>query len=299
MAPPARSRTAPYAEADAQVRALEAMVENPATQVAHAVKLIEKSRHLEAVRAALKVIGSAADPQLRPVLYRKYDWCEQHPVQRDGSGYIRAAIVRALQPIVQPEDLPLLQRALTSYQMVGIYEVCAELRAVALVTVNDLDPGFAALFSARFLTDPRNSFSGEPARTAIGLLAAQQNLAPIFGLASWGNAVGEIIGEALRHLVEIPASLVQLLAEQYRDSEDEQILLGLFDLLLGHPKRDEWGEEFSRFFHTTKLIDLYGIVAMQVVASRSDALIALLRNLAGTEPDRERKALLDHALELA
>ncbi len=299
MSPTADSRKSPHAPADTQIHDLKVMADDPEAQIAQAVKLLEKSRHLEVVRAALKVISEATDPALRAVLHRKYEWCEQQPVQRDGSGYIRSEIVRALQPIAQPEDLPLLQRALTTYQMVGMYEVCAELRAAALVTVNDLDPGFAALFAARLLTDPRTSFSGEPARTAIRVLAAQQNLAPIFALGSWGNANGEITGEALRNLVDLPASLLPLLVEQYRDSEDEQVLLGLFDLLLGHPTRDEWMDELALFFRTTALIDLYGIIAMQIIASRSEALIALLRNLAEVERDPRKKALLDHALELA
>ncbi|HWV24116.1 MAG TPA: hypothetical protein VNZ58_07990 [Thermomicrobiales bacterium] len=280
---------------DASIRTLRDM-EDPASQLHEAVRLMEKSRDLDVVRAAIGIIGDAADPDLRSALHRKYDACEQ---RNDGSGYIRAAIVRALQPIVQESDRPLLQRALTTYQMVGLYEVCAELRAAALVTVNDLDPGFAALFAARFLTDPRNSFSGEPARTAIQLLAAQQNLAPIFALASWGNAIGEIIGDALRNLVELPESLLPLLIMHYRDSEDEQVLLGLFDLLLGHATRDDWMDEFALFFRSTTLIDLYGIVAMQIVASRSEVLIGLLRNLAEIERDPVRKSLLDHALELA
>jgi hypothetical protein len=144
-----------------------------------------------------------------------------------------------------------------------------------------------------------NSFSGEPARTAIQTLAAQQNLAPIFGLASWGNAIGEVIGDALRNLVDLPASLLPILIEQYRDSEDEQIVLGLFDLLLGHATRDSWVNELTLFFRTTALIDLYGIIAMQIVGSRSEVLIGMLRNLAEIEQDREKKALLDHALELA
>lgn len=293
------TRKSPHAESDAQLRALKAMADDPDAQLGEAVRLMEKSRHLEVVRTAIGLIGNAGDPAMRAALHRKYEWCESQPGQRDGSGYIRAALVRALQPIVQQDDLPLLQRALTSYQMVGMYEVCAELRAAALVTVNDLDPGFAALFGARFLTDPRNSFSGEPARTAIQLLAAQQNLAPIFGLASWGNAIGEVIGDALRNLVDLPASLLPLLIERYRESEDEQILLGLFDLLLGHATRDEWTEAFTLFFRTTTLIDLYGIVAMQIVGSRSEVLIGLLKNLSEVERDREKKALLDHALELA
>jgi hypothetical protein len=292
-------RTSPHAAAGRQVQDLAALADDPAAQRVLALALLDRSTHLEVLRAALAVLGEARDPDLRPALHAKYDWCEAAPGKRDGSGYIRAGIVRALQPVINPDDAPLLQRAMVTYQMVGIYEVCAELRAAALLAANDLDPALAALFAARFLHDPRNSFSGEPARTALDVLAAQQNLGPVFAIASWAHPSSEVTADALRRLVDLPASLVPLLVETHRASVDEQVLLGLFDLLLGHPTRDAWVEEFSRFFRTTQLLDLYGVVAMQVVGSRSDALIRLLRNLAEVERDPARKALLDHALELA
>jgi hypothetical protein len=260
---------------------------------------MSSSRHLDVVRTAVGIIGAAQDSTYRDALNDKYAWCESQGARGDTSGYIREAIVKALQPIVQPGDLPLLQQALTTYQMDGIYEVCAGLRAAALIAANEIDPGFAALFAARFLTDPLNSFSGEPANTAIRVLAAQQNLAPIFGLVSWGNAVGETIGEGLRNLVDLPASLLPLIVDQYRDSEDEQIVLGLWELLLGHPTRDEWVEEMMTFFRTTTLMDLYGIIAIQVVASRSEPLITALRELANEERDPLRRQMLLQALELA
>lgn len=264
-----------------------------------ALKAMKSSRHLDVVRTAIGIIGESQDPAHRPALYEKYEWCETQRARGDTSGYIREAIVAALQPIIQPSDLPLLQRALTTYQMDGMYEVCAGLRAAALIAANDVDSNYAALFAARFLTDPENSLSGEPARTAIKVLAAQQNLAPIFGLVSWGNAIGEVLGEGLRHLTELPASLLPLLVDQYRESEDDQVVLGLWDLLLGHPTRDDWVDELRAFFRTTTLIDLYGIIAIQVVASRSEVLITALRELAAEENDSLRRQLLGQALELA
>lgn len=260
---------------------------------------MRSSRHLDVVRTAIRIIGEARDPAHRPVLHEKFAWCETKPVQHDTSAYIREAIVKALQPIVSADDIPLLQRGLVTYQMDGAYEVCAGLRAASLIAMNDADPGLAALYAARFLTDPRNSFSGEPATTAIRVLAAQQNLAPVFGLVSWGNGNGETIGEGLRHLTELPASLLPLLLERYRESEDEQVVLGLFDLLLGHPTRDDWVDEVMAFFRTTTLMDLYGVIAIQVVASRSGVLIAALRDLRSMEFDRLRQQMLDQALELA
>jgi hypothetical protein len=257
------------------------------------------SRHFDVVRTAIRVIGDAREPACRPALHEKFAWCDSKPVERDSGAYLREAIVKALQPIISPEDLLLLQRGLVTYQKDGMYEVCAGLRAASLIALNDVDPELASLYAARFLTDPDNSFSGEPATTAIRVLAAQQNLAPIFGLVSWGKGDGETIGEGLRHLIDLPASLLPLLIDRYRESENEQIVLGLFDLLLGHPTRDQWVSEVMTFFRTTTLMDLYGVIAIQVVASRSGPMIDALRELRSTEFDGLRQQLLDQALELA
>jgi len=251
------------------------------------------------VRTAIRIVGDARDPDCRPALHEKFAWCEVKPVERDSGAYLREAIVKALQPIISPEDLPLLQRGLVTYQKDGMYEVCAGLRAASLIALNDVDPELASLYAARFLTDPDNSFSGEPATTAIRVLAAQQNLAPIFGLVSWGTSDGETIGEGLRQLTDLPASLLPLLIDRYRESENEHVVLGLWDLLLGHPTRDQWVAELLRFFRTTTLMDLYGIMAIQVVASRSGPMIEAMRELRATEFDRLRQQLLDQALELA
>lgn len=287
------------ADASETLQQLRRLADDPQAQLSAALRAIDSSPHLDLLRAALGIVGDARDPAHRQALLRKYAWCEAKPSQHDSGGYVREAIIKALRPIVEPVDLPLLQRALTTYQLDGAYELCAGLRAAALVAANEIDPGFAALVAARFLTDPQNSFSGEPATTAIRVLIAQQNLAPVFGLVSWGAANGETIAEGLRSLVDLPASLLPLLIERYRASEDEQVVLGLFDLLLNHPTRDEWVEEIMTFFRTTTLMDLYGIIAIQVVARRSGALIEALRKLRAIEPDRLRQQMLDQALELA
>lgn len=299
MPPSGRSARSTRADASALISEMRSLSGSPDRQVDLAITAMSSSRHLDVQQVAIGIIGERRDPLYRPTLHQKYAWCETHGAKGDTSGYIREAIVKALQPIVSAEDTDLLHRALTTYQMDGDYEVCAGLRAAALIAMNDLDPDLAGLFAARLLTDPLNSFSGEPASTAIRVLAAQQNLAPVFGLVSWGTAQGEVIGEGLRHLVDLPASLLPLLANQYLKSEDEQVVLGLFDLLLGHPTRDEWSDTLLQFFRTTTLMDLYGIIAIQVVASRSGTLIESLRELATTEVDPLRRQLLDQALELA
>lgn len=264
-----------------------------------ALHYVQDSTNMEVLRPALSVLQAWGDSEVRPVLHERYAWCERSPDRNDSGGFVRASIVRALRPIVHPDDLPILQRALLTYQRVGMYDVTAELRGAALLALGDLDPNLAGLYAARYLGDPENGNSGEPALSAIHVLAAQQNLAPVFAFASWGRGDGELLGEALRNLVDLPASLVDLLVTTYREHEDEQVLLGLFDLVLGHAERERWQAEIERFLQHTPLLDLYGLVAMQVVVTRNVDLIGMLRDLAARERDPFKGRLLAQALEHA
>jgi len=304
-----KGKRSPAASAKAQLDALRALEDDPEAQAALALDYVAQSRDLEVLRPALDVIRVQADPAVRPVLHEKYAWCEANPERNDSGGFTRAAIIRALQPIVNDDDLPLLQRALLSYGWVGMYEVCAEVRATALNALADLDPDLSTFYAARFLRDPHNSNSGEPALSAVRLLAAQGQLAPLFGYAAfpptpgegpaWLQGTSEIAGEALRNLAGLPASLVPLLIEAYRKSEDEQLLLGLYDLLLAHPARAQWRPVIEEFLRTTRYLDLYGLVVTQIVVTRDEELIAMLREMAAEERDRTRYDLLQHALEHA
>lgn len=294
-----RSQTASRDDVKAQLDALNALGHDPGAQRDLAVSYLRDSKNMEVLRPALTVLREAEDPSVRPLLHETYARCAASPERNDSGGVVRAAIVRALQPIIHYDDLPLLRRALISYQTVGMYEVAAELRAAALVALNDLDPDLAALYAARFLHDPQNSNSGEPALTAIRLLAAQQDTVSLFGFAAWPIASSELVAEALRNLVDLPASMVPFLIGQYAESEDEQILLGLYDLLLAHPDRAEWRGVIKEFLRHTHLLDLYGLVVTQIVASRDEELIAFLRELAAEERERIRYELLQHALQHA
>ncbi len=298
--PPEKERSRPSGrqERERQQRRLHAARVDPAAQLALAIELIETSRDLEVVRPALKTIEERADPALRPLLHRKYLWCAEQPGRRDASGFIRAAIVRALRPIAHPDDRPILDRALVTYQMQGMYELCAELRAAALLTLNEIDPELAAYHASRLLTDPLTGFSGEPGLTAARLLGAQGELPALFAVAVWQHGRPEVVAECLRQLTNLPASLLPLLAERYREVEDEQLLLGFFDLLLAHPARAEWADEIDLFLQTTELLDLYGLIVTQIVAARDEVLVGRLRELAAAEGHSAKLELLRHALDL-
>ena len=264
-----------------------------------AMRIMHESRDLDLVRTAIGILGEAESPALRDDLIAKYEWCHTQAARRDGGGYIRAAIVRALRPVSDPADASLFQQAMSTYEIDGAMELFGDLRAVGLLAMNDIDPELAANWAARLMLDPQVTFSGDPANTAIRLLASHGNLAPIFGMVSWGTGRSDVLAEGLRNLTDLHADLLPLLIERYGESEDEQVILGLFELLLGHTTRDSWREWMERWFRTTTVMDLYGIVAMQVVGSRSEVLITMLRQVRATEADGLRRQMLDQALTLA
>ncbi len=55
----------------------------------------------------------------------------------------------------------------------------------------------------------------------------------------------------------------------------------------------------EEFLEKTRLMDLYALVVTQIVVSRDEALIGMLRELAAEATDRVRHELLQHALEHA
>lgn len=288
------SRRSPHAEADAQIGQLQLLEDDPEAQEREALTLLEKSRDLRVVQAALAVLRERAHPGLRSALHAKYAWCDQ---RRDPGGFIRAGVIHALRPIIQWDELPILYQAVQTYEMQGMYELCAGVRAAALLGFLDLDTDLGAFHAARLLNDPQNSFSEEPAMTAVQVLAACRQLPALFAYACFPPGNGAVTGEVLRRLTDLPGDLVQMLVATHNESEDEQVLLGLFDLLLGHAERERWRPFVTAFMETTDLIDLYGIIAMQIVASRDEPLIATLREMADSNLlSRDRQYLLDQAL---
>lgn len=286
----------PAQEVADQLDLLRSVADDPVALRVIATEFARQSGNLDVMRASIAALGGMQDVANRSIFHEVYGRCNE---RNDAGGFIRAAVIRALQPIANEADRPILLTALKTYQTQGLYEICGDLRTAALVTLNDLDPDLAAFFAATFLRDPGNAMSGQPGSTAIRVLAAQQKLELLYALASWGDGLPELLGETLRNLVDLPAALVDRLVDRYRGYEDEQVLLGLFDLLLAHPERRRWQDEIVAFLETTDMLDLYGLIVMQVVASRDADLIAALRDLERTEPVRRKAELLQLALQHA
>jgi hypothetical protein len=140
--------------------------------------------------------------------------------------------------------------------------------------------------------------SGEPAVTAARLLAMREQTLPLYGMVASGGGTPEVRAECLRGLTALPVSLVARLLEQYHDEKDSAVLVGLFDLLLGHASRAEFAGFIGSFLGRTQSIDLYRFVVNSIVASRDPALTALLQRQDGPAENSPKGQVLREALAL-
>jgi hypothetical protein len=270
--------------------------------------VIETESHPDVVQAALDVLdmcAATADPRARSAIVAAYAAFAEGR-RRDPGCFARTTLMRALRHVARQDDVGLVERAVTTYEFMPPFtgptggDVAAGLRSVALVTLNEIDETLAGYHGVRLLVDRYTSpMSGEPATTAARVLAVQGQLLPLYAcVLQAAPGVPEVVGECLRQLTALPASLVAPLAERYLASDDEIVLLGLFDLLLAHEAHTSFHNTVLDFLHTTRFYNLYRYLVNSIVASRRKELVEALAALAGTEQDRVKAEILAEALDL-
>lgn len=279
--------------AESPIARLQALAERHDEQFALAQQIVAKERNPDAVIAAAKVLELAGDERSRPALLGRYDRCERGGANGDPAGTIRIALLRALRTVALPDDAALFARAAGTYEF-RFGEVAGDLRAAGLLALGDVDQSSAGFLAVRLLYDPHMSrMSGEPSVTAARVLADLGQPLPLYAcVLRETDLPSEVLGECLRGLTGMPAALVPPLVERFKDSRDEVLLLGLYDLLLEHPAHDDFAEIVRDFLRTTHLFDLYASLVATIVAKRDPDWLDWLRRLEKEERRPERAAAL-------
>jgi hypothetical protein len=283
------------------MRRLQELADQPAAQFDYALALTPTEARLDLLDAVLEVLARAPhDPRVRPVLLGAYADCQD---RHDAGCHRRVALLRALRPAARREDAALLAAAAATYEFLppGPTEVAAGLRSTALVILNEVDETLAGFHAARLLTDERTSrLSGEPAITAAQVLASQGQTLPLYGYATRTDTVAlpEVMAECLRYLTAVPVSVLWPLVSRYVKSQDEIVLLGLFELLLAHAERAVFHSLILDFMRDTMFFDLYRWLATAALTSHDEALIAAVTALAAEERHPRKREIVKEALEL-
>ena len=273
-----------------KLRTLEA---TPDAQRTYAVRLL-KDRTVDVVLAAVAVLAEAEDPAFREPMLAAYAALARDGVKRDLGGSIRIALLDALRPIADSADSPIFERAATTYEF--LYgEEAADLRAAGVRALVGVDAPLACFYAMRLLDDRYQSeMSGEPSLTAMRVLAAQGQHLPVYAYVMRETPRHpDVVAEGLRSLVALPPSLMPELVERYREDRSEIVLLGFFDLLLGHREQQHYRDVVLDLLATTHYINLYRYLLILLVNRHDPDIEHALARIAERETDRRKQAIWD------
>lgn len=266
-----------------------------ADAIEQALAMLRREKHLHRLEKPLQLLAEAEDPRVLGSLVARFAEAEKGG---DTGAMLRTAIMRTLRRHARGENVPLLERALKTYEHLPPLgtEVAESLRAAALITMNEVDQALASFHAVRLLFEPA-ALSGEPALTAVKVLASQEQQLPLYQYVSTADPAmtPEINGECLRSLVGAPLPVLHELAARSRECQDEIVLLGLFDLLL---TCTDFNEYILSFLAETRLDAMFQWLVTTVVATRREDLLPGLQGMRDSEQDRTRRNVLRDALGL-
>lgn len=292
----------PRQGAQAERRALDrlrALQLSPAQQADFALELLRDSNSTEVLQAACRVLAEHPRQEAHDPLVARYQQIAGDGRRRDAGGFLRAAILSALQPVVLPEDLALLESAANVREpSPNDAGAPAVLRAAALVALLDLDPNVAAYHAAAHLGDA-GRMSGEPAITAARVLAAAGNEPALVAYVLLrGEPHPEVLAECLRQLRELPDGVLEQVIERALADGRDVVQLGLCDLLVHHRPTPVTQAAAARFLETTADLDLYQYLVATLVAERSPEHLALLEHEVASQTRREQLKVLRDCLDV-
>lgn len=187
------------------------------------------------------------------------------------------------------EDAPLLEDAATRYELVRESESAADLRAHALVALDDVASESASLHAVRLLGETRAARPpDEASATAVRVLAARELVRPLYlySLLPGGSPV--LASECMRSLTALPASLLPSLVESVTEAGHPAVMVGLMDLLIAHDAWRDHQETVLGFIGETDDLEAHYYVLTSIMTGRRPELVDEVAALARFETDEDR-----------
>ncbi len=291
--------------------ALRSLAGRPEEASELAATIIQGNHTKDVLTAALKVLAEYPNYAARPALIALYTRSSRDKGKHDQGGYLRAVILKALQPVARRDDVDLLTQACETYEYwpPDFAEDAVLIRSAGLVALADLDDEAARYQAARILVDPLVArMTGEPAVMAARVLGALGETLPLYALAcqnvpaenAAATCVPEVTAECLRQLTALPVAVVERLLEHYSATTSSILRMGLFDLMLNHREGPLGRPYLTRFLQETTDLDIYRYLVMSIVVAGHDEPLDDLRRAAYREQRRvKREILLEAATILA
>ncbi len=269
-----------------------------------ALEIVQSETSPRALEAALVELQDNPPDECRIPLRALYDRLEKAGIRLDVDCSFRTSIVEILRALDSRADADIAERAIRTIQPTppSMIDVAQPLRANGLLLLAREDAERALYRAAELLTDPHTSrFSGEPAATAIRVLAAQRNLAPIWGLARRPGLAPEALTAAIEALRGMPRDLLGELLHDHLDAlrvdpgGGEATLLVLGDAVIG----GRFGEFYERLVNLVEAVaspPLCAYLAAAVVRAEDRTLTSTFERLR-RHPDPASAAEVARALD--
>ena len=272
-------------------------------QSAYALELLVPKYGLEVVRTAVGVLEKHPLPKARSKLRDLYWYYAEHDGTRDPAAYTRSAILKALREVMGLDDIELVIHAVSAYEFLPpeFTEEASLLRSTAIVLLAELDTRQATFFATRLLADGHTEpMSGQPALTAVRVLASLGELIPLYYYASQpGGVHSEVLSECLRSLSGAPSTALDALVAQYGESKDAAAKAGLFDMLLigeGAPLHPDF---IVANLRNADGLDLYRYLVTVMMTSTIPEVRTLLVDTVRDENSRDKLEIVEDALRYA
>lgn len=284
-------------------RELKDLADSPEKQAEYAVRLLQPKYGLELIRAAVGVLAKTPVPRARNELRTLYWRFAENNGTRDPAAYTRSAILKALREVMGMDDVELVVDAVTTYEFLppSFTEEAGLLRSTAIVLLAELDDTLARFFATRLLADGyTESMSGQPALTAVRVLASLGEFMPLYYYATQQSGSNpEVTAECLRNLGDSPPVVVAELVKQYSKADAPAALAGLFELLLSGPAAPLHSDFLADFLKSSQELDLYRYLVTLMATSTNPAVRQLLADATVNEQKKEKVEILSDALQYA
>jgi len=284
---------------------LNSLASVPDAQSDFAVSLLQPRQKRDVLLAALKVLAKYPNPAAREPIRQLFEHFSADGRKRDPGAFTRRAVLDAWRHVALPADVPLLLQAVNTYEFLppGFKEDAILLRTGALLILNELDDTLAGFQATRLLVDGfSDPMSGEPALTAVRVLASQEQTLPLYLYAMQANdaALPEVVSECLRSLTRAPAALIPGIIARHGKAESAIIRIGLCDLLIGHEAGTHAQAVAYLADSLTTMPDLaaYRYLVIAMLTSRRPELTAAVLQTARLETHRGRIGVLLEVLDL-
>lgn len=266
-----------------------------------ATDLVLNDRRPSVFLPALRVIEPVQNEREREAMLSLYAWLDGSGPTRDLNAGTRIQILKALRSAEMHAPLDVLLRGVVTIERAppaGLDEA-AGLRAAALISLLDVAQELTGFHAARLLIDAETSpFSGEPAVTAVTVLATLDRHEPLYAYAmQTPPGQTEVVVEVLNALIETPEVIVRDVVQHLLQFDDEPVEAAVYELVL---KRDDpaWTALLTTFLAGELRPHLLRYVAMAIAAERHPWQIELLQGQAKRERNKKRGAMLNEALAL-